>query len=591
MRGILTISLMYVSILLNAATYYVAPTTHPTTPGSDSRTAAQAQNIATPWATWQKAINSVVAGDTIYLRGGTWYPTTYVGGSGCLVYIGRLYSSNANGTRADPICMFAYPPDYEAGNPPILDGSYATPQSGWMNGIGLEEIQYWKLKGLVVQNLKQELPSGSSMAVGMSSNNCANLYFENCVVRNISGRGNWCTSGAWNAYDGSGAYFASDTTRWINCDAYDICDTLSANPGNAGDGWKCHNYEYNLFYWENCRAWYYSDDGFDPSGSGAREFRGCWAMASSKYAEFDIEGNGFKTAGTSVPVTPDLPNQNRARFYNCIAVNCPSKGFYNNLEAGSTGDPRSSNPIYYNNSTYLCETGYADVYSTTGIISRNNIAYAHTSDTYTQTQIYGTTYTCSNNTWLSTVDWPGWELNPAYSVTNADFISLDYMQLFAARKSDGSKPDVTFMRLADGSDLIDGGYDVGLTYNGSAPDLGAWEYGTYETSSATDILTFTLPVQTGEAIINAITHTVAIEVAYTADVTNLTPTITLSYGATINPLSGVSQNFTSPVTYTVTALDGTTTQEWVVTVAQEEEPPSPTGSSRIVKYRGLILKL
>ena len=32
------------------------------------------------------------------------------------------------------------------------------------------------------------------------------------------------------------------------------------------------------------------------------------------------------------------------------------------------------------------------------------------------------------------------------------------------------------MKLVAGSDLIDKGIDVGLPFNGSAPDLGAFEY-------------------------------------------------------------------------------------------------------------------
>ena len=47
----------------------------------------------------------------------------------------------------------------------------------------------------------------------------------------------------------------------------------------------------------------------------------------------------------------------------------------------------------------------------------------------------------------------------------------------------------------------------------------------------------------------------------------LVPTIDLSANATSSPASGVAQNFTSPVTYTVTAEDGTT-QAWVVTVTK-----------------------
>ena len=42
-------------------------------------------------------------------------------------------------------------------------------------------------------------------------------------------------------------------------------------------------------------------------------------------------------------------------------------------------------------------------------------------------------------------------------------------------KADGSLPDIDFMRLVAGSHLIDAGVDVGLPYNGSAPDLGYFE--------------------------------------------------------------------------------------------------------------------
>jgi len=45
----------------------------------------------------------------------------------------------------------------------------------------------------------------------------------------------------------------------------------------------------------------------------------------------------------------------------------------------------------------------------------------------------------------------------------------------SSRKSDGSLPDIDFMHLASGSELIDTGVDLGLSYWGDAPDLGAFE--------------------------------------------------------------------------------------------------------------------
>ncbi len=41
------------------------------------------------------------------------------------------------------------------------------------------------------------------------------------------------------------------------------------------------------------------------------------------------------------------------------------------------------------------------------------------------------------------------------------------------RQPDGSLPLLNFMRLAAGSDLIDAGTNIGLPFNGTAPDLGA----------------------------------------------------------------------------------------------------------------------
>jgi hypothetical protein len=67
-------------------------------------------------------------------------------------------------------------------------------------------------------------------------------------------------------------------------------------------------------------------------------------------------------------------------------------------------------------------------------------------------------------------------MNPPFVVTDADFASIDPNAAYGARNADGSLPNIAFMRLAPGSDLIDGGTDVGLPYNGSAPDLGAFEH-------------------------------------------------------------------------------------------------------------------
>ncbi|MFC4305190.1 S-layer homology domain-containing protein, partial [Cohnella boryungensis] len=69
---------------------------------------------------------------------------------------------------------------------------------------------------------------------------------------------------------------------------------------------------------------------------------------------------------------------------------------------------------------------------------------------------------------------------------------------------------------------------------------------------------------TAAGTVNEANHTIAVTVPYGTDVTSLTPTIAHT-GASISPTSGAAQDFTNPVTYTVTAADGST-QNYVVTV-------------------------
>jgi len=86
-------------------------------------------------------------------------------------------------------------------------------------------------------------------------------------------------------------------------------------------------------------------------------------------------------------------------------------------------------------------------------------------------------------------------------------------------------------------------------------------------NSAKSITAFTIPGQVGGSTINDAAGTIAITMPYGTAVTALVPTITHT-GASINPASGVPQNFTSPIGYTVTAADGST-KVYMVTVTMQ----------------------
>lgn len=93
-------------------------------------------------------------------------------------------------------------------------------------------------------------------------------------------------------------------------------------------------------------------------------------------------------------------------------------------------------------------------------------------------------------------------------------------------------------------------------------------------STANHITSFELSNQTGPAIIDTSNHTIAIEVANGTVLTNLRPEITVSgFSTTIYPTSGMEQDFSEPVIYTVTAPNGDI-QEWTVNVKIQYLPSS-----------------
>lgn len=87
-------------------------------------------------------------------------------------------------------------------------------------------------------------------------------------------------------------------------------------------------------------------------------------------------------------------------------------------------------------------------------------------------------------------------------------------------------------------------------------------------SSAKDLKTFAFNALTPAvtAMIDATAKTVKAEVPIGTDLTKLVPTLTVSEKATISPASGVVQDFSKAVTYTVTAEDGST-QVYTVTIS------------------------
>lgn len=133
-----------------------------------------------------------------------------------------------------------------------------------------------------------------------------------------------------------------------------------------------------------------------------------------------------------------------------------------------------------------------------------------------------------------------------------------------------------YSRFSGGTDYFDGAIDDVMVFSyvidaDQVDDLYR-ENGWPLLSEETDIIRFSVPDQTGDALIDTDLHTVGIEVEFGTDPTSLIATYELSDGATatisaIDQTSDISVNdFTNPLVYRVLAEDEFSSQSWLVTV-------------------------
>ena len=435
-----------------SARYYVSPA------GNDINSGTLQQ----PFLTIQRAQTAVAAGDTVYVRGGTYTMLT----SQVALYSGGLFAFVTNltksGTSANRIKYWAFP-----GERPVFDYANVNPAGFRVNAFEVSG-SWLHIRGLEVTGIQVNITTANTQSIGFSTNGGSNNIYEQCNVHDGQGIGFYLTRGANNLF--------------LNCDAYRNYDYTSRTGGgvNGGnvDGFGNHPNAGSVGnVYRGCRAWFNSDDGYDCiSAQEATVFENCWAFYNGYSLGFVSrgDGNGFKAGGygnaalTGIPV--NVP-RNTTRF--CLAVRNKSNGFYSNHHL--QGSDWYHNAAYQNatnfdllnrlarNATdYLTDVpGYAHVL-------RNNVSYLPRStgrDLADYDPAPGAN-TIDHNTFL----------NPGVTVAANDFMSLDTTLLRAPRQANGSLPVLPFMRLVPGSDLIDAGISVGFPFSGTAPDLGPYEF-------------------------------------------------------------------------------------------------------------------
>ncbi|MDR1699055.1 MAG: right-handed parallel beta-helix repeat-containing protein [Prevotellaceae bacterium] len=436
------IALFQFSIAAFAINYYISPTGT-----GDGNSPESPCDLATGYG---KLANN--SNDTLFVRGGVYDCSSKL-------------SIDKVGTADCRIAIFAYKDEK-----PILD---FRKQRYGDRGVSLHQnSRYLHLKGLTIRY------AGDN---GLYSDGSYHIV-ENCVFYGNSDSGCQFKTGCGNLI--------------LNCDSYDNFDyqtggSTRADFGGNADGFADKQYtntgEPNIY--DGCRAWGNSDDGWDffqKVGNTIIRNSFCYANGPTTYdmtnhpryntdkAWFDSfpltvtdrygetvtipldkytnygNGNGFKVGG-------ELTAHN-VRLEHCLATNNRVRGFDQNNNAGEM--------ILLNCTSFGNAPNYGFNNRDGGRLTVTNcVSLNGKSGDNFRTQ---TVVSIANNAWNTS----------GVSCTAADFINAtEVTQMIAPRKADGSLPDMTFMHLVEGSDLIDNGVNVGLPFGGVAPDFGCFEFG------------------------------------------------------------------------------------------------------------------
>ncbi|MBN2348804.1 MAG: right-handed parallel beta-helix repeat-containing protein [Bacteroidales bacterium] len=392
--------------------------------------------IVSPFKSISHAIDVSTAGDIIYVRGDQFL-------------LSQPILISKSGTDGNPFNLLAY-----QGERPVLDFSQQSTSSS-NRGIILSG-DYWHIEGFDITG------AGDN---GMKIEGGNYNIIENCAFYRNRDSG---------LQLGDGASF----NQIINCDSY-----YNADPPDYGDAdgfaVKLDVGEGNSF--TGCRAWLNCDDGWDGYLRGADDIsttlENCWAFENG-YLEDGTDpgtqanGNGFKMGGSD-----DKTLKHNMILKNCLAFKNKVKGFDQNNNKGSM--------TLYNCTGHNNLSANYKISQTLAVgkvfMIKNCVALGDVGD-------IGSFAIQATNSWLG-----------SFEVNDEDFVSILDNNAYGPRSNDGNLPNIQYMKLVTGSDLVDAGVDVGLWYYGDAPDLGCFElsptavFPVFNTGSETEIICYPNP--------------------------------------------------------------------------------------------------
>ncbi|KQQ36248.1 pectate lyase [Duganella sp. Leaf126] len=412
------------------ATWYVAPA------GNDGHAGTE----AAPFATLARAQDQAAPGDTVYLRGGRYLVTAGVESCASRTATVNAVTLDKSGADGLPIRYWAYP-----GEKPVFDFS-AMKDDCRVKGFNVTG-SWLHLKGLEITGAPQQPGNRlnhESWGVWVSG---SHDIFEQLDLHHNMGPGLFIQNGSYNLV--------------LNSDSHHNYDPYTSNgAGQSADGFGAHikaNHPGNVF--RGCRAWANSDDGFDLINAYSPvviEHSWAWSqgyLPGTRTPLPDGNGNGIKAGGYDGAY---VANGARHVVRFSVAFRNKAAGFYANHHPLALD--------FFNNTAFENGVNY-DMLGVAPDGARINLGTLRNNVSYRGRlgrNLDGADM--RNNSW-----------NLPDAAGDADFDDVAATGWDAPRQADGSLPVLRAYHLAAGSRLIDRGVDVGLPFNGAAPDLGAFE--------------------------------------------------------------------------------------------------------------------
>ncbi|KAI1251472.1 hypothetical protein MGN70_006040 [Eutypa lata] len=349
--------------------------------------------IDAPFGSIQDAVDVAAAGDTVYLRAGTYSPTTNI-------------QISTSGTATSPITLRPYEGEAVVldgeelpGTPYGLDESLPNDERGILH---IEGANYWAFYDL-------ELINGP---YGIYARDASHNLYSGLSTHD-------------NYESGFQLQGESSNNTVENLDSY-----LNRDPrknGESADGFACKEGSGAGNVLRNARLWDNVDDGLDLyefAGAVTLEQVYSWGNGFNRwgFSSFEGDGNGFKLGIEGGPAAPHVVRQS-------IAFANAKKGFIDNGNTGALTFER--NTAWANG-----DNGF-NMRSSTSELSANVAAANANADVSLVDSV-----TSSGNSWDRDGTW-----------SNASFVSVDYEILAGPRGSDGRVQASDFLLPVSGEEI------------------------------------------------------------------------------------------------------------------------------------------